>query len=561
MAYKGKLARLFSLLMAVALLMSMTVTAGAVDIDEAKNSVAKVEIAQTYNGAKNNDATHNYATSGSEVDITYEATLYMTDVMAAYLQARQRQLLDAKFNINIDMDLDALEFTAGEDTVTVTFTSTFLKPQDSGDYTYVLTGYDEETKVFTYEITAAKSWALAQDEANGVITIPAELITYYDSASGAALNREETEARRAELADEKLQYADYTVDDWMYEIKAAVAELAVKDEVRQEVISGRGSRTIVASGTVDGYFTYGTEVPVNTIADFSYNQVETTLHFGPDEELPAWTSNEVKVTLTYYAPVIPDIPDTPDTPYLNTEDHFAYIIGYPEGDVRPQGSITRAEVATIFFRMLNDETRNEYWSQTNSYSDVSLDDWFNNAISTLSNLGILTGYEDGSFRPNNSITRAEFATIAVRFFTNADELTWEKDFFTDIGGHWANDYINAAYLLEVISGYPDGTYRPDNAITRAEAMTIVNNTLRRSPVKEGLLPVSEMITWPDNMDTSAWYYEAVQEATNSHLYTYSGDSGDEQWTEPLPVRDWVAFEKAWSDANSASNPGEVVDSD
>ena len=248
-------------------------------------------------------------------------------------------------------------------------------------------------------------------------------------------------------------------------------------------------------------------------------------------------------------------PEDPDKPELNTEDHYAYIVGYPDGNVKPEGNITRAEVATIFFRLLTDESRDEFWSQTNPYSDVSEDDWYNNAVSTLTNAGIIDGYEDGTFKPNGNITRAEFATIAVRFF----EATYEgENLFPDIDGHWAQDYINEAANAGIVDGYPDGTFGPQKRITRAEAMTMVNRTIDRHPHEDHLL--DDMIVWPDNPET-AWYYEQVQEATNSHEYTMNTD--DEQnpyeiWTELLPVRDWEQLEKEWSDAHSGQSGGDVV---
>ena len=261
-------------------------------------------------------------------------------------------------------------------------------------------------------------------------------------------------------------------------------------------------------------------------------------------------------TETPVKPVTPIRPPVdPDKPELNTEDHYAYIVGYEDGSVQPEGDITRAEVATIFFRLLTDESRNEFWSQTNDYTDVPADAWYNNAVSTLSNAGILDGYEDGTFKPDGNITRAEFATIAVRFF----EATYDgEDLFSDIAGHWAQDYINEAANAGIVDGYPDGTFRPQQYITRAEAMTMVNRTIDRHPDADHLL--DDMIVWPDNPET-AWYYEQVQEATNSHEYTMNTD--DEQnpyeiWTELLPNRDWSELEKEWSDANDGAGSGEVV---
>ena len=273
---------------------------------------------------------------------------------------------------------------------------------------------------------------------------------------------------------------------------------------------------------------------------------------GPGDSDP---TDEGK-TETPVDPITPIRPPVdPDKPELNTEDHYAYIVGYPDGNVKPEGNITRAEVATIFVRLLTDESRDEFWSQTNPYSDVSEDDWYNNAVSTLTNAGIIDGYEDGTFKPNGNITRAEFATIAVRFF----EATYEgENLFPDIDGHWAQDYINEAANAGIVDGYPDGTFGPQKLITRAEAMTMVNRTIDRHPHEDHLL--DDMIVWPDNPET-AWYYEQVQEATNSHEYTMNTD--DEQnpyeiWTELLPVRDWAQLEKEWSDAHSGQSGGDVV---
>ena len=256
-------------------------------------------------------------------------------------------------------------------------------------------------------------------------------------------------------------------------------------------------------------------------------------------------------------------------PSLNTKDHYGYIIGYPvdyytgqpttdqtKKPVRPEGKITRAEVATIYFRMLTDESRTKFWSQSNSYSDVKTGDWFNNAVSTLSNAGIIAGYEDGSFRPNGYITRAEFATIAARFF----DVTYNgKDLFPDISGHWAKDYINQAANKGFVNGYEDGTFKPDRNITRAEAVTLVNRTLDRHPDKSHF--TKDMLVWPDNMDQTKWYYADMQEATNSHTYQMKENSDKtkyENWTKTLPIRNWEALEKAWSNANSSQGNGNVV---
>jgi len=224
---------------------------------------------------------------------------------------------------------------------------------------------------------------------------------------------------------------------------------------------------------------------------------------------------------------------------LNTTDHFAYIVGYGNGEVRPQNNITRAEVATIFFRLLTDDVRDENLTKTNRYSDVTRADWYNTAVSTLSSMGIITGYPDGTFRPNAAITRAEFAAIAARFDSNGDKTTAK---FSDIANHWAKDEISIAYNNGWINGYPNGTFGPQRDITRAETMTLVNRVLNRQPeTEEDLLP--NMTVWTDNANPNAWYYLAVQEATNSHYYKFKTNSKYEKWTELRETRDWTLLEK------------------
>ena len=244
---------------------------------------------------------------------------------------------------------------------------------------------------------------------------------------------------------------------------------------------------------------------------------------------------------------------------LNTDDHYSYIIGYKDGYLRPYGTITRGEVATIFFRLLTDEARDKYWSQTNNYSDCNSDLWCNNAISTLSNMGIIDGYSDGTFRPYGKITRAQFAKIAVGFFeTTTQEY---QGYYSDIPENaWFTNYVEAASRVGLIQGFADGTFRPNVNITRAQACVIVNRALNRKPATERLLPTAKMINWPD-CTPSDWYYADMQEATNSHDYSWLASGGDakamEKWTAKLPQRDWAAFEHAWSTAHSAPG-GEVI---
>ena len=245
-----------------------------------------------------------------------------------------------------------------------------------------------------------------------------------------------------------------------------------------------------------------------------------------------------------------------DDGYLNTEDHFSYIIGYTDGMLRPYGNISRGEVATIFFRLLTDNAREKFWSQTNSYTDVAPEKWCNNAISTLSNMGIIDGYLDGTFRPDGSITRAEFSKMAVNFF---DYTVKEyQGYFPDVPEDaWYARYVEAAREMKLIEGYIDGSFQPNKAITRAEACTIVNRTLGRLPDKDQM-DVKGIITWPD-CSRSDWYYEAMMEATNSHDYSwiYRKNVKSESWSKKLDQRDWAALERTWSTAHSAPG-GEVA---
>ncbi len=200
---------------------------------------------------------------------------------------------------------------------------------------------------------------------------------------------------------------------------------------------------------------------------------------------------------------------------LDYLDHTAYIAGFPDGLVHPLDNLTRAQAAMIFYRLLTDEALLEHQTTESPYPDVPEDAWYGEAVATLSHMGVIKGFPDGTFRPGADITRAEFVTIAVGFFSFQEDGA--ADQFSDIAGHWARTYINAASVHGLIHGYPDRTFRPDGKITRAETISVVNNVLGRKPHVDGML--GDMITWPDNMDQSLWYYADIQEATNSHTYS------------------------------------------
>lgn len=293
-------------------------------------------------------------------------------------------------------------------------------------------------------------------------------------------------------------------------------------------VSTNASGTILAGATTKAEF-------VNT-----YVKPEKPDPDEPEEPEP----DEPDVPVIPVEPEEPDEPVKPagDGPQLEREDHFGYLVGRTDTEVFPNANMTRAEVATIFFRVLTDESRAEYWSSTNDFSDVSSDSWYNNAVSTMANAGVINGYEDGTFRPNAPITRAEFAAMAVRFYGEVGD--YETDSFNDISGTWARNYINRAYELGLVGGYDDGGFHPDANITRAETIKIINGVLERKPDAGHLH--EDMKVWDDNSDEAAWYYADIQEATNSHTYDMGAEY--ETWTGIEPLCDWTALEKEWSDA-------------
>lgn len=246
-----------------------------------------------------------------------------------------------------------------------------------------------------------------------------------------------------------------------------------------------------------------------------------------------------KHTPTPSTPTV-EIPDD-DALGLNTDDHFAYIIGYPDGTVQPSGQITRAEATTIFFRLLTEESRSANLTKTNGYTDVASDAWYNTAVSTMTKAGIVDGYPDGTFRPDAPITRAEMAKI-ISLFAKLDK---SESRFSDIAGHWAEAYIRLAAGNGWIAGYPDGTFGPQRNITRAETATMINRVLDRVPSEEShLLSRDVMQIWPDS-NPGDWFYLAMQEATNSHDYERNAKwaAADEQWTALRETRDWKALEQ------------------
>lgn len=335
----------------------------------------------------------------------------------------------------------------------------------------------------------------------------------------------------------------------MEKVQPSEYAVAVNDSYADVTGAGsyaEGMVVTIDAGQRPGYrFTgWQSDDPELTLADAAHSTTTFTM-----------PGHDVTLTATWQKKPTPPPVDPKDdgTPHdLNMEDHFSYVVGYPVDHrtglatddvdlwpVRPEAGITRAEVATIFYRLLKEDVRDRVTSDVNDFSDVTSGDWFNVTVSSLAQMGVIAGYEDGSFRPNAPITRAEFAAIATRFFAERG-VTYNEGLFADItGDEWFADVVAAAAERGLLGGYPDGTVRPNATITRAESCAVVNRTLDRRPDAKHLLPVGEIRVWPDN-PADGWYYADMQEATNGHEYRWLtiGKNKIEDWTAILPDNTW-----------------------
>ncbi len=332
--------------------------------------------------------------------------------------------------------------------------------------------------------------------------------------------------------------------------KIVYAKWSLKSQGGGGIIGGGGisteSKYDLVLKTVDGTVLDTVECSKNTTVDLEkYKFDKDGFIFDgwfTDKQLTNKVT-QIKMTedITLYAKWVKDEGSQADKPNYHPEilttEHYAYIQGRENNLIQPKANITRAEVATIFFRLLTEQVRNENITRENKFTDVNENDWFNTAVSTLANLKIIEGRTENTFEPSANITRAEFTAIAARF----SDVKYEgQDLFSDIQGHWANNYINIAASIGWVEG-ENGIFRPNDNITRAEVVTLVNRVLNRQPESIDDL-LDGMVEFSDNTDKNAWYYIAIQEATNSHEYKMKPDGIHEEWTSLTQNPDWSHLE-------------------
>lgn len=464
---------------------------------------------------------------------------------------------EAQTGYQVSYDLNggvaAESVTYAAETVVSGETTTAKAAPTKAGYTFAGWKVDETTTyqpdaeiTVTGNITLTAQWTpnayTVSFDSNGGTAVDSQTVNYNEKATEPTAPTKEATA----------QYT-YTFNGWKLNGNAYNFDTPVTGDIKlvadwEETTNqytltyNTNGGTEVAAVTKD----YGTEVEVNGTTT---KQGYTFDGWYMDEACTQKADD--KITLTGNVTVYAKWND--NTPDLEKGDHYAYIIGYEDKTVRPENNITRAEVATIFYRLLTDEAREANKATTNSFTDVNAGDWYNAAISTLANMNIITGYDDGTFKPNEPITRAELATIAARFDVSGTTGTAS---FSDVStDYWAYNYIAKAAALGWVKGdtAEEGkqpTFRPDDNIKRDEVMTLVNRVLERAVDQAGVEKSKDtMSTWTDNADTSAWYYYDVQEATNSHKYERSDRSVKDQtytyenWTEITENRDWSALEK------------------
>ena len=456
-------------------------------------------------------------------DFTFSGNsqVYRTDVGTTYMGLKAEQFENKNSNF------DRVEFVIEEDGyVEVTKRPLYLRADTPNPITY-----DGAEHVRTLCVVVAKGEYL--EIANGQM-LENVLTMYRVSGTNVGIYKGEF-LQLAKIVDRDDPSKDVTAN---YDIKYETGTLQIT-KMPITITAGSAEGAYILGPITSNEWKATATAEGDTVSSVKLTGAQTTLGESPNVASDAVIKNAKgeDVTANYEITYVDGL--LKGIELLEKEIHFNYVIGYTDGTIRPGNNISRAEVATIFFRLLTDEAREQYNKTTTSYSDIKDGAWCCRAVATLTNAGVINGYTDGTFRPNAPITRAELATIIARFA----KLDVNTKTFSDINGHWAQKNIELAAGNGWINGYEDGTFRPNNNITRAETFAMINRVLdRQTESVSDLLPTSEMNMWSDNMDADAWYYKDVQEATNYHKCDRVGDSVYEKWTEKVPDIDWASYQ-------------------
>lgn len=456
-------------------------------------------------------------------DFTFSGNsqVYRTDVGTTYMGLKAEQFENKNSNF------DRVEFVIEEDGyVEVTKRPLYLRADTPNPITY-----DGAEHVRTLCVVVAKGEYL--EIANGQM-LENVLTMYRVSGTNVGIYKGEF-LQLAKIVDRDDPSKDVTAN---YDIKYETGTLQIT-KMPITITAGSAEGAYILGPITSNEWKATATAEGDTVSSVKLTGAQTTLGESPNVASDAVIKNAKgeDVTANYEITYVDGL--LKGIELLEKEIHFNYVIGYTDGTIRPGNNISRAEVATIFFRLLTDEAREQYNKTTTSYSDIKDGAWCCRAVATLTNAGVINGYTDGTFRPNAPITRAELATIIARFA----KLDVNTKTFSDINGHWAQKSIELAAGNNWINGYDDGTFRPNNNITRAETFAMINRVLdRQTESVSDLLPTSEMNMWSDNMNENAWYYKDIQEATNYHKCDRVDQSTYEKWTEKVPDIDWASYQ-------------------
>ncbi len=456
-------------------------------------------------------------------DFTFSGNsqVYRTDVGTTYMGLKAEQFENKNSNF------DRVEFVIEEDGyVEVTKRPLYLRADTPNPITY-----DGAEHVRTLCVVVAKGEYL--EIANGQM-LENVLTMYRVSGTNVGIYKGEF-LQLAKIVDRDDPSKDVTAN---YDIKYETGTLQIT-KMPITITAGSAEGAYILGPITSNEWKATATAEGDTVSSVKLTGAQTTLGESPNVASDAVIKNAKgeDVTANYEITYVDGL--LKGIELLEKEIHFNYVIGYTDGTIRPGNNISRAEVATIFFRLLTDEAREQYNKTTTSYSDIKDGAWCCRAVATLTNAGVINGYTDGTFRPNAPITRAELATIIARFA----KLDVNTKTFSDINGHWAQKSIELAAGNGWINGYEDGTFRPNNNITRAETFAMINRVLdRQTESVSDLLPTSDMNMWSDNLNENAWYYKDIQEATNYHKCDRVDQSTYEKWTEKVPDIDWASYQ-------------------